>query len=318
MPELIAQFQNQAVTSLTHRVVRVEVEVGQETVGEGKKKEVIHNTLIFDGLNVRFNILKMRGVMQNKCDIAICNLNKEQVEYLTTINSWQTPQNMQKVLRVWAGYRDDKGKENVGLIFQGDIIRAFPTTEPDVWLECNCLSGYLNQLKTGTLTIQGKVSVRDICTKAAALLGLSLDYQAKSNKTVNGFYHAGGLTQLIKELDELDSKITVYQDNETLIVADAILEENKKDASGVKEGQMVRVYNQLSGLISHPEPDPAGVKFKVLLDPSLKCGETVKLESDMIPAANGVYWIYSIRHFGELRGQAFYSEINARSYVHGG
>lgn len=315
MPEVIAQNQNGAVTKPTQRIVRVEVETSQE---DGGNKKVIHKTKIYDGLNVRFSILKRRGVMRNKCDIAICNLAKDQVEYLTTINAWENiPQNKQKVLRVWAGYRDYTGKENVGLLFEGDIIRAFPTTEPDVWLECNCLSGYLNQLKTGKLELKGKLPLKDICQKVAELLGLELIWKCNSTKTIRGFYSCGALTDMIAQVNELDDKAIIYQDGNCLCAEDYIPEEGQK-ADNLKEGQQIRVFNQTSGLISHPEPDPFGVKFRILLDPSIKCGDAVKLESDMIPSANGVYWVYSIKHHGELRGREFYSEINARKYTYGG
>lgn len=309
--EQIALRQNESVKGLSSRVVRVEVEVGQT---DGKNGEKIHNTILIDGLNVRFNIVKMRGVMQNKCTVAICNLKKEQVEYLTTINAWDIPQNQRKVLRVWAGYKDYNGVENVGLIFQGDIIRAFPTARPDVWLECNCLSGYLNQLKTGKLEIKGKVDMSVIFQKAAELMGLKLQYLTTVKKKVNGFFYAGSLTGIIKKLVALSSKIAVYQEDDSLIVEDYEPEKTDKDL----EGKEVRTYNQFSGMIGIPEPDPTGVKIKVLLDPTLKCGEPIKLESELIPAANGVYWIYTIKHYGELRGTAFYSEILARNFQRAG
>lgn len=304
MSENIARKQDTGVTGLTHRIVRVEVEIFQTNNGN----TIIHNLLTFDGLNVRFNILKRRSVMQNKCDIAICNLNKEQVEYLTTINGWDTPEYLRKKLRVFAGYMDAVGKENIGMIFQGDIIRAMPTTEPDVWLECNCLSGYAEQLKTNTLSMHGNITIKDICTRAAKELGLNLVWKAsgKNNKTVDGFYHADSVLSLIDEISKLGN-VDVYEEDGDLVVTDSEI------AKPVDE-HSVRVFGETSGMISHPEPDPFGVKFKVLLDPSIKCGDPVQLQSNMIPAANGVYYVYSIRHFGELRGQAFYSEIEARSY----
>lgn len=315
MLELIEQVQDPAVTKPTHRVVRIEVEVSQKKGEDGKR---VHETKIYDGLNVRFNVLKRRGVLRNKCNISVCNLNKEQIEYLTTINAWDAiPQNMQKVMRVWAGYRDYTGKENVGLIFEGDIIRAIPTIGPDVWLECNCLSGFLNQLKTGKLQLKGKIAIKDICQQVATLLGLELDWQASTTKKVNGFYSCGALTDMLKEINDLDEKTLMYQDGNTLVCVDQEPPEEQSDKN-LKEGKQIRVYSQTSGLVGVPNPDPFGVKFKVLLDPSLKCGEAVQLQSELIPSANGVYWIYAIRHYGELRGQTFYSEINARKYSHGG
>ena len=159
--------------------------------------------------------------------------------------------------------------------------------------------------------------LKDICQKVAELLGLELVWKAQSTKTVKGFYSCGALTDMLQQINELDEKTIIYQDGNSLIVEDYMpMQEN--NANNLKEGQQIKVFNQLSGLISHPEPDPFGVKFKVLLDPSLKCGDAVKLESDMIPSADGVYWIYSIRHHGELRGREFYSEINARKYQYGG
>lgn len=299
MPERIANFQADK-TKLTHRICRVEVEVSQKKEGEN----IIHNTLIFDGLNVNFNITKTRGSVSNKGHISICNLNKEQIEYLTTITAWNTPQEQRKVIRLYAGYKDNDN-ENVGLIFQGDIVQAFPTTEPDVWLECECITGFQKQLENTTMAFNGIVDANIIGQSLSKKLDVSYNWKAKENKQIDSFYYAGSITKAIAELNNIGGFVA-YMEDEQLIVDNAI-------PSTPKEGE-VRIYNELSGLISHPEPNFNGVKIRVLLDPSIKCGEAIKLESEMIPSANGVYWIYSVRHFGELRGQAFYTELDCKAY----
>lgn len=287
------------ITQISKRYVRAEVEVKRET--DEKTQTVTHHLESFESLNVRFRITKRRGSVMNRAEIALCNLKTSTVDYLTTINALGMNQEDRKVIRLFAGYAD-----NYGQIFEGDIIRALPSAPPDVWVTAQCLSGYHNNMQLVTLDLKGGVSVKQVCTLVAQQLKLNLDWQSTSEKQLDQFKYQGPMTKAIEELNQIGD-IVAYQDDGFLVVEDA-----KKKAPA--QGEWIKTFSLQSGLIGLPEPDLFGVKFRVLLDPSLKCGQPVRLESAQIPAASGVYYIYSLTHRGELRAEPFYTELSCRNY----
>lgn len=286
-------------TKMPKRYARVEVEVGQQK--DEKSQIITHNLESFEGLNVRFNITKRRGSTMNRAEIAICNLQTSTVEYLTTINALGGNQKERKVIRLFAGYED-----NAGQIFEGDVIRALPSAPPDTWITAQCLSGYHNNMQLVTLDLKGGVSVKQVCTLVAKQLKLELNWLSKSQKKLDQFKYQGPMTKAIEELNQI-GEIVAYQDDRFLVV-----EDEKMTAPAA--GTWIKTFSLESGLIGLPEPDLFGVKFKVLLDPTLKCGQPVRLESKQIPAANGVYYIYSLTHRGELRAEPFYTELSCKNY----
>ncbi len=286
-------------TLMPKRYARIEVEVGKKK--DEKSKTITYDLQSFEGLNVRFNITKRRGSTMNRAEIAICNLKTSTVEYLTTINALGKDQEERKVIRLFAGYED-----NAGQIFEGDIIRALPSAPPDVWITAKCLSGYHNNMQLVTLDLKSGVSPKQICNLVAKQLGLGLSWKCTSKKQLDQFKYQGPMTKAIEEINQIGG-LVAYQDDDFLVVED-------ENMTAPTEGELIKTYSLESGLIGLPEPDVFGVKFRVLLDPTLKCGQAVRLESKQIPAANGVYYIYSLTHRGELRAEPFYTELCCKNY----
>lgn len=283
--------------NITKRFIKIQVEVARIEQGE-----TINRTLKeYEGLQVAFNIEKRASSLCNNATIQITNLNREHIEYLTTINAI-SPANegLRKIIRVFAGYED-----NWGLIFEGDITSALPTPPPDITLQCTCLSGYYNKLFNYKAEFQGVVKVRDIITQIAKDLNLTLIWQLKEDKTLDGFSYQGSLGDIIETLNKL-GKFSVFEEDGKLYVCD---KENGKNPQ-----QVTWNYSKENGMIGIPQPDMYGVKFKVLLNPGIHCYDSVNLVSSQIPAANGEYYIYKINHVGESRGTSFYSELECRTY----
>ena len=125
---------------------------------------------------------------------------------------------------------------------------------------------------------------------------------ATSTKTVSDFEYTGGKTKAIKELNELGD-IVAYEDDGVLVV---------QDQGQPRTDIGIRRIDETSGLIGIPKPDAIGVECKVLLDNTLKIGQKIYLESLVIPSSCGEYYIYELKHSGDLRGNEFYTEIKAR------
>lgn len=257
-----------------------------------------------EGLNVRFNVQKFRGQLQGRARISICNLEKADLEYLTTFMSPWIEITKQKKIQLFAGY---EGK--TGLIFSGDILKAIPTIPPDVWLNCEALGGYYNNLIVESFTLNGPIAIGDVCRTVADKLGVSFVSKASESvfgQKVDAFCHTGGLNNCVKKINEL-GLCCAWVENETLFLDD--LEPQKP-----QQGEQVRLISEDSGMVGIPEPGPIGVDLSILMDPSIKLGEPIELNSKLIPSANGVYYPYCLEHTGELRGNEWYTKLKCRRF----
>lgn len=260
------------------------------------------NAKRIEGLNVRFNVSKYRGQIQGRARISICNLAAQDIAYLTTYMSPWIEIEKQKKIQIFAGY---EGK--TGLLFSGDILKALPTQPPDIWLDCEALGGYFNNLKTESFTLRGPISMRQIAQSLAVRQGLQFLCKASASvadKQIDNFCYTGGLSNSLKKINDLgvgccwvDDGILFLDDQEPVITT-----------------QTIRRVDENSGLVGIPVPGPVGVDFTMLLDPSIKLGEPIELISSQIPSINGIYWPYSLEHSGELRGNEWYTKVRCQRF----
>ena len=260
--------------------------------------QTANGTKEFDGIDVKFNITKVMSSIMNEAHISICNLTKDDIEYLTTFTSEFIAIQERKRIRIFAGYEET----GVSLIFDGDIARAIPTMPPDVWLECKALSGYYSNKEMISMSLKGSISVNDVCTACASELGLPIINLSTVPKMITDFAFTGDKWKLIGELNDLGG-ISAWEDNGTLYVA------NEKTP---RNDIVARELSENSGMIGVPKVDPIGIEVTLLLDNSLQIGQTVILNSQLFKQANGNYYIYEIKHDGHLRGNNFQTIIKAR------
>ena len=256
-----------------------------------------------EGLNVRFSVQKFRGQLQGKARISICNFSSADIEYLTTYMSPWVEIQKRKKIQLWAGYED-----KLGLLFSGDILKALPTMPPDIWLHCEALGGYYNNLITASFTLQGPITIQAVCETVAQKLGVPFVNESSekvSNIQIDGFCYTGGLTNAVKKINELGI-CCVWVENEILYMAD-----NEPE---IPKNKSVRLLTENSGLIGLPEPGPIGLDATMLLDPSIRLGDPIEVRSIRMPSINGLYYPYSLEHTGELRGNDWYTKIKCARF----
>ena len=260
------------------------------TTGNGTKT-------IHDGLNVQFNITNSANAVGGEANIMIANLPMDEIINTTTLLSSFENVNKRKKIRLSAGYGDD-----VGVIFQGDVVHAEPISEPpDVWLQIEARVGYFDNTKVVTHTIKNKTPIKDIAQQAANWLGLSLKWMSTVNKMVNLFHVSGSANQIIQKLNDLGD-IFAYSDSENLNIIDAL-----NPNTGVTS-----TLSKSSGMVGIPKIDNNSVRVTMLLNHSLKLGQTINIKSDLIPSVNGSYWIFALTHSGALRENEFYTTACCR------
>lgn len=261
------------------------------------------NAKRIEGLNIRFNVAKYRGQVQGRARISICNLPAQDIAYLTTYMSPWIEVAKQKKIQIFAGY---EGK--TGLLFSGDILKALPTQPPDIWLDCEALGGYYNNLITESFTLRGPMSMRQIAQSVAVRQGLQFLCKASAavaDKQVDNFCYTGGLSNSLKKINDLGIGCCWVEDG-TLFLDDQEPE--------ISSTQTIRRIDENSGLVGLPVPGPLGVDFTMLLDPSIKLGEPIEIISSQIPSINGLYWPYCLEHVGELRGNEWYTKVKCQRF----
>lgn len=258
------------------------------------------NAKRLDGISTRFRIEKYMNAVMNKATIQLANLAREDIEYLTTFTSWAFAIEKRKRIRLFAGYEN----QNVGLIFDGDITKATPTMPPDIWLECEALSGFYDNQNVLSISIAQETSLRSICEEAAQQLGLSLKFYSENQKTIDGFTYCGGARNILYKINDL-FQVCAYEENRKLYVRDLYPTSKYVNAKLISEN---------SGLIGIPQPGPMGVDLTVLLDPTIELGAPIQLKSRRIPAADGIYYPYAMIYEGASRENPFYTHLRCRRY----
>lgn len=259
------------------------------TTGKGTKT-------IHDGLNIQFNVTKSSNSVGGEANIMIANLPMEEAINITTLLSSFENVNKRKKVRLSAGYGDD-----IGVIFTGDVVHAEPISEPpDIWLNIDARIGYFDNTKVISYTIKDKTPVKEVASKVANWLDLPLNWLSTTNKVVNLFHASGSAGQLIQKLNELGD-IFAFSDGESLNIIDS----NPKITK-------TTVLSKESGMIGIPKIDNNSIRVTMLLNNSLQLGQTITIKSDLIPAINGNYWIFTLTHSGGLRENEFYTTACCR------
>lgn len=65
-------------------------------------------------------------------------------------------------------------------------------------------------------------------------------------------------------------------------------------------------------MIGLPSPTVMGCDVDIFLDPTIERLDVVKIESEAIPKVNGLYYVMSARHTGELRGSDWKTRLQCR------
>lgn len=256
-----------------------------------------------EGVDVKFDINLPMSAQMTMAKISICNLSRSDIEYLTTYTSRWIAIAQRKRIRLFAGYDEDHPDGRMPGLFDGDIIQAIPSQPPEIWLECEAMSGAYGSTQMFSKSILVPSTVETIFGQAASWVDLESEWRATTQKVVKSFEFSGSNQQLIGAVANLGD-IEVFQEGETLVAVDS----NK---APVRDG-VIREISERSGMVGVPKVDYIGIEATMFLDSRIKRGDTVNFVSKRIPAANGLYYVYNIRHHGHLRGTEFYTTVKAR------
>lgn len=273
-----------------------DAETGGITAGVQKK---------IDGVNIRFSVKTYsQAGMPASTYLTIYNLNNDDLQKLSTsAATWLYKQNH---MQLYAGYDD-----NVRLLASGQIMEAIPQGNPDVGLEVKALNGakWFGEI----ITIQkSEITVLDALNIIADKMGwvVNISDNLKNNELLNIVMPEFSFTgSPFEALDVIQAKVGGFSIHEKGINITTYNDEIYVWSAGEVGKTPVLVINKRSGMIGYPRPTTAGVSVTILLNPNLRPGQIVHVESDRIRFLNGDYYIVSLQHEGELRGNDWFTTL---------
>lgn len=276
-----------------------ELKIGDASLGTG---------LVINNLQCSFDITKTSSNKDktNSAAIEIYNLSDEHLKVLDT----DYP-----VAYFSAGYVDIGMK----LLFSGQVTqistrksgtdRITQVTMGSAYTEIN--HALLNKLVAPGKTVQ---DVLEEIRKAIPSVSRGVYNGTNlSNPIIYGYPLMGTPKQM---LNELSSKYQIeWQIEDDVLYVHDIARANRENFG---EAYVISKY---SGLIENAyrvsgdkrrakddENKKQGVQFKILLNPDIQAGDILRLEDTFI---QGWYKASDIRHYGDWRGQPWYTEIRA-------
>jgi len=272
------------------------------TIGDGNTFEAV---VITPPMNLTFSVNKSSTALkkQNSAEIEVYNLPEEALKVL---------EKDYPVAFLKAGY----AKQEIITLIKGEIVSVSTRKQgPDLVTQILMGSGYvaLNHETVQAVVPEGKTVKEVIETLQREMTGISKGVFSGfniNNKVLYGYSMSGTARETLDNICRtynLDYNI----DNDVLYVHDATgtLDENYA---------LAPLINEESGLIELPYEtrvevgyakksvkNKGGVHFKVLMNPSLRAGSIVKIESSTI---NGWYKISDLRHYGGNRTNDWYTE----------
>ncbi len=259
------------------------------------------DVLRITGLRVKFQIEKTRDSTTNKAEIEITNLTQQTRSRIREKDA---------LIRLFAGYEGDLGAV---LLFVGNAQRIVNDWEtPDIVTKIEAQDGMRTVRQTRTSFSYGnRTSVNTIVNRLANELGVPLRQDFNIPGFYDGYSYNGRAKDALDEITRQAGYDWSIQDNELLIIP----QNGSTERIGVK-------LTRDSGLVNLPErlADQEGefeealdteLEWRItsLLNPRLTPGGLVEIDSQQVA---GVFSVEKVRHYGDSRGQDWYSEIEVK------
>lgn len=266
-----------AAAELDPRLLRIGIEIG------GQLK-------LYEGLAVTVSGTKYANANQNECEVKITNLDKVTRDYLLTETSPFNKNKKRKILTVEAG----RVSTGYSLVFAGDITNAVGAQPPDITLTLKAATGDYAKGQIIASSQPGVAPLRNIASRVAQDLGLSLNFQA-TPKQISNYTFTGSAVKQVEQLGAM-GRVNAYIDDLALIVKDFNTPLTRR----------VRELNLDTGMIGIPEFTEQGIKVKMLFDNQTVLGGGIRITSKLNPAADGLYTVFKLGFELASRDTPFY------------
>jgi len=233
------------------------------------------------------------------CEVRIFNLTAEARNNILTQASPLKIQENNPVNMVLSVGRKSYG---TFILYQGNVISSDVTQPPDIGIT---LCAMTQQGAMGLIVKNNQSSIatlRVIAQSIADGIGVPLDFQATNDKQIDNYSFSGPALRQVEKLNHMGG-IKAYIDNDVLVV---------QDADKPRQGDVVPI-NANTGMVGVPQVTQFGVVVRVMINPQIKLGGRVRIDSLINPAANGFYNVIQINFEVASRDVPFYYTLSCLS-----
>lgn len=259
-------------------------------------------TVPTNGLDFKFDIEKI-GDVYPKWKASILGLSLDTIRKITVWNPAVAVSQMRGI-RIYAGYNGIIGEK---LLCNGTIMNAMPTQPPEMWLNMSGMMSFKDRrMISEPYKIRNKTKeeiFKEICGK----IGKPCRYEVKNDQyaKIKGFQFVfEGMYGDLPAKFAAQFDFIVYLDDDTLVCTDKNAQLQKP-----KKRSKPEIIDIEHGLISVAGVDVKGATIRTRLNDSYKLMDWVELHSELVPSANGVYYVIKKHHVGHLRGDDWYTEL---------
>ncbi len=265
------------------------------------------------GLRISFRVERKISALADTARIRIWNLNPESRGMLAQRSLTRVRRDPIRYVKLEAGYED-----NFGVIFNGGIVRAVNNREGPDWiteLECSAAlaQALLNTLEKsyGSTTL-----VRTVVEELFAAAGwTTVNFTTEAESILLGKF--------------VNSKVvfgSAYVSVSRLLKAHGLVFNVDVDGISVYKPEHPRSttflpLDETSGLVDTPKVTDFGADFKTLLDPRIRPGQKVRIDSETLQASitdsslGRDFTLYSVACVGDTHTDDWFCECtNARFY----
>ena len=244
-------------------------------------------------LNIAFDVLKSVAGGLNKANITISNLKES--NRLRIVKDTEEQKRIVVVLKV--GYQD-----SLQTIFQGTVETGKNKREGVNFLsELQCLDGGFDfKYSFTSKTVKSKdLAVNELLkdmpnTKKGKVTDLEILARPK--------VLLGNTYKILEDMIAPDED-EIYIENEQI----NIIKKNEVTSTNIP------LVSASSGLINTPVRENQEVTFDTMMNPIIKIGQRVALESITAPHLNGVYKVDTINYKGEYDGDSWTQTVTGRA-----
>lgn len=231
-------------------------------------KKVLSKLSVFN--NIQGDISATVSGASAEANFTIHGLKVDTMAYLSTSYSTWVVNQIQNEIVLDMGYEN-----NHAVMFKGYIIEAVPNfTNENYSIKLKCIGMFPTMLNDiVSLSFAGNHKVKEIAGEIATRLGFTLMTGDIDDYTINDYSVSDQpLINHLRSLAEM-SRLDCYIDNERVVV--------KKSGEALKQLTIFRVNSK--NLIGAPRPTNEGAVIKVRMNPSLRSGQKVTINSAKFP-----------------------------------
>lgn len=252
-------------------------------------------------LDIKFSGEKV-GSIYSDFEVGILGLSSETINELTVWDKEKAIAASRRI-EVFAGYADG-GIEHP--LFSGVIIEAMPTNPPEMWMNFKCknLSGGVRESRSNVL--EEGIAIGELFRWIAEDLGYEGSWQWKSsrNPTEKVSFVMSRLATDNAERFAQTFGLVVYEDGGILYARDRNIQFEEPSSPVIQ-------INQDTGMLALGNITLSGATIKTRLSDRAMLGTWIYITSKIVPKANGYYVVMRKKHTGHLRGEEWFTELQA-------